>query len=86
MCLVFYSYAFGPSSPLFASTRGAGSTRNLHFFGGSGASAGDGLKNRLIFTFMFLEMATWFWIWITLREERAGVVDRLRKQHARRED
>ncbi|UNI17076.1 hypothetical protein JDV02_003454 [Purpureocillium takamizusanense] len=39
---------------------------------------GDALKNRVFFTFMFLEMITWFWIWVTLREERAGVVEKLR--------
>lgn len=55
--------------------------RYLHSAGDTAAS--DGLKNRLVFTFMFLEMATWFWIWITLREERAGVVERLRRQQAR---
>ena len=32
---------------------------------------GDGLKNRVFFTFAFVEMVSWFWIWVTLREERA---------------
>ncbi|KAK5991771.1 hypothetical protein PT974_07805 [Cladobotryum mycophilum] len=42
---------------------------------------GDGLKNRVFFTFMFVEMVGWFWAWITLREERSGLLDKMRKQH-----
>jgi hypothetical protein len=84
MVLVFYSYVFGPSSPLFASSRGSTTSRSMRYLHSAGdTAASDGLKNRLVFTFMFLEMATWFWIWITLREERAGVVERLRRQQAR---
>jgi hypothetical protein len=31
---------------------------------------GEGLKNRIFFTWAFVETAAWFWIWVTLREER----------------
>jgi hypothetical protein len=31
---------------------------------------GDALKNRLFFTFMFVETISWFWAWVTLQEER----------------
>lgn len=31
---------------------------------------GDGLKNRVFFAFAFVEVISWFWIWVTLREER----------------
>ncbi|OAA76830.1 Increased loss of mitochondrial DNA protein 1 [Akanthomyces lecanii RCEF 1005] len=80
MCLVFYSYVFGPSGPF--GTFLPGSSRRPAILGGSG-SATDGLKNRVIFTFMFIEMVAWFWLWVTLREERGGVVERLRKQQQR---
>ena len=80
MCLVFYSYVFGPSGPF--GTFLPGSSRRPAILGGSG-SATDGLKNRVIFTFMSIEMVAWFWLWVTLREERGGVVERLRKQQQR---
>ena len=44
----------------------------------------DGLKNRVFFTFLFFEMLSWFWTWITLREERDGMIDK-EKQQSRRE-
>lgn len=82
MGLVFYSYTFGPTGPLGAYT--TGTSRKPGFFGGSGGgSATDGLKNRVIFTFLFIEMVAWFWLWVTLREERGGVVERMRKQQER---
>lgn len=31
---------------------------------------GNNLNNGLIFTWGFLEMASWFWVYTTLREER----------------
>lgn len=34
---------------------------------------GDALKNRVFFTFVFVEMVSWFWVWVTLREERREV-------------
>lgn len=57
-CITFYSYVFGDSSPLYASTAYHASTW------------GEGLKNRVLFTWAFLEMITWFWVFATLREER----------------
>lgn len=39
-------------------------TRNHAF------NAGDDLKNSIIFTWGFLEMTFWFWIFISLRDER----------------
>ncbi|KAK2606454.1 hypothetical protein QQS21_003147 [Conoideocrella luteorostrata] len=75
--LTFYIYTFGPSSPIYG-----GATH--HTRGGYNPSyrpagwGGDGLKNRVVFTFMFIEMIAWFWVWVTLREERQGVVERMR--------
>lgn len=79
MMSVFYSYAFSPSSVLKNSF--ANSSRNPAFRQDSGGL--DGLKNRLFFSFMFVEMISWFWVWITLREERGAVVEKLRRQQAR---
>lgn len=31
---------------------------------------GDYLKNRVFFAFMFVEMVSWLWVWVTLREEK----------------
>ncbi|OAA61738.1 Increased loss of mitochondrial DNA protein 1 [Niveomyces insectorum RCEF 264] len=59
--LVFYSFFFSGSSPL---------PRHLP------PAAGDGLQNRVFFTFMFVELISWLWIVVTLREERAQVLAR----------
>ncbi|KAK1770238.1 increased loss of mitochondrial DNA protein 1 [Phialemonium atrogriseum] len=37
---------------------------------------GDALKNRVFLTFAFVEMVSWFWVWVTLREERRDVAAR----------
>lgn len=39
------------------------------FVAGSTVSGGDGLRNRVFFTFAFLEFLSWFWVWVTLKEE-----------------
>lgn len=33
-------------------------------------SAGNTLNNSVVFSWGFLEMAAWFWVYTTLREER----------------
>lgn len=38
------------------------------------------MKNRVFFTFFFLEMVSWFWVWVTLREERYELVTRMRRE------
>lgn len=57
--LAGYSYLFAGNSPLYAQKSYTAS------------SWGEGLKNRVLFTWAFLEMMTWFWVFVTLREERA---------------
>jgi hypothetical protein len=45
----------------------------MDFSGGGGryrAGAGEGLKNAVVFTFGFVELSVWFWVFITLRDER----------------
>jgi hypothetical protein len=82
MLLVFYSYAFGSSSPLFASSSASSGRRPGHSHKAS-ASGLEHLHNRLLFTFMFIEMMAWFWTWITLREERSGILEKMQKQRDR---
>ena len=36
---------------------------------------GDGLKNRVVFTFAFVETISWFWVWVTLKEERRELLE-----------
>jgi len=72
--LAFYSYAFSASSPLYEG----------HSYYKS--SWGEGLKNRVVFTWAFLEMITWFWVFVTLREERRELAVRQAKKRAAEND
>ncbi|KAH8900931.1 hypothetical protein GQ53DRAFT_133158 [Thozetella sp. PMI_491] len=79
-CLVFYTYLFSASSPFYADTsRGRFSRPSAHAqnpgYSPSGWG-GDALKNRVFFTFAFVEMISWFWVWVTLREERREMLAR----------
>jgi hypothetical protein len=76
MVLVFYTFFFGSSSPFYSAADGASRlTRHPSAHApnpryAAAAWGGEGLKNRVFFTFMFVEMIAWFWVWVTLREER----------------
>ncbi|RFU76536.1 increased loss of mitochondrial dna 1 [Trichoderma arundinaceum] len=83
MLLVFYSYTFGPNSPLFSSSSSSSSSTRRPHSHKAPASGSDHLHNRLLFSFMFVEMMVWFWTWITLRDERSSIVEKMRKQHER---
>ncbi|TFB00352.1 hypothetical protein CCMA1212_007841 [Trichoderma ghanense] len=83
MVLVAYSYAFGSKSPIFSSSSSTSSRRPGGTLSKNSASGAQHLHNRLLFSFMFIEMMAWFWTWITLREERSAIVERMRKQHER---
>lgn len=55
--------------------------------GAAGAAAynpsgwgGDFLKNRVFFAFMFVEMVSWLWVWVTLREEKREIAIRKAKR------
>jgi hypothetical protein len=50
------------------------------------SSWGEGLKNRVMFTWAFVEMITWFWIWTTLREERREMLLKAQEKRAREEE
>ncbi|CAG9952457.1 unnamed protein product [Clonostachys rosea f. rosea IK726] len=89
MIVLFYAFLTGPSSPFFASVNPRGrfahpSAHNPSYT--PGTWGGDTLKNRVAFTFLFLEMISWFWVWLTLREERQALVHKLRKRSGEDKD
>ncbi|KAI9744802.1 MAG: hypothetical protein M1818_001727 [Claussenomyces sp. TS43310] len=72
--IAFYSFAFSANSPLMAS-----GTYTPSMWG-------EGLKNRLIFSWAFVEMSAWFWALLTLREERRDMATRIAEKRAAQED
>ncbi|KAL1894274.1 hypothetical protein Cpir12675_003755 [Ceratocystis pirilliformis] len=81
---VVYSFLFSASSPLYRGTSNRGRmahpsahVQNPHYV--PATWGGEGFKNRVLFSVMFVEAAFWFWIWVTLREERHEVVRRHRR-------
>ncbi|GAB1317399.1 Increased loss of mitochondrial DNA protein 1 [Madurella fahalii] len=82
--LTLYSFFFSASSPLFytddpSSPPSGSSARFTHPSAHHAAHnpayipsgwGGDALKNRVFFSFMFVETISWFWVWVTLQEER----------------
>ena len=40
-------------------------------------SEGNTLNNSIVFTWGFLEMAAWFWVYVTLRDERREKVNKV---------
>ena len=87
--LVLYTFFFSASSPFYTSDKGAFSSRtgSLHHpnpnYTPSGWG-GDALKNRVFFTFMFIETISWLWVWVTLQEERREVLTRRAARQRRR--
>jgi hypothetical protein len=76
LLLTFYSFTFSASSPLHTSTNGPYTP----------SPWGEGLKNRVLFTWAFVEMITWFWVFVTLREERRETAVRRAEKLAAEED
>jgi hypothetical protein len=72
--LTFYSYFLSDSSPFYASKPY------------SPGLWGEGLKNRVLFTWAFVEMITWFWVFVTLREERRDRAVKMAEKMAAEED
>ncbi|CZT03532.1 uncharacterized protein RCO7_06106 [Rhynchosporium graminicola] len=73
-CITLYSYVFSSVSGLYTNSTYQPS------------SWGEGLKNRVLFTWAFVEMITWFWVFVTLREERRDMVLRIQQRRAAEED
>ena len=81
--LAIYAFFFSASSPLYTppsrdSGRFTHPSAHAHPPLGYNPSGwgGDALKNRVFFTFMFVETVSWFWIWVTLQEERRETAKR----------
>ncbi|KAK4192378.1 increased loss of mitochondrial DNA protein 1 [Podospora australis] len=87
--LTLYSFFFSPSSPLFYHDESSSSSTTLRFTHHPNVYAaaqnpnyvpsnwgGDALKNRVFFTFMFVETFSWFWIWATLGEEQKEILNK----------
>ncbi|KAG4439522.1 hypothetical protein IFR05_005007 [Cadophora sp. M221] len=74
--ITLYSFAFSDNSPLYTTST---STYRP-------SSWGEGLKNRVLFTWAFVEMITWFWVFVTLREERREIALRVQQRRAAEED
>ncbi|KAF1836611.1 hypothetical protein BDW02DRAFT_493367 [Decorospora gaudefroyi] len=49
-------------------------------------SAGAGLNNSLVFTWGFMEVAAWFWVYSALREERVAKANKEVERKKREED
>jgi Increased loss of mitochondrial DNA protein 1 len=52
----------------------------------SASAWGEGLKNGVFFTWAFVEMITWFWVFVTLREERRDIAMRIAERRAAEDD
>ncbi|ORY66555.1 increased loss of mitochondrial DNA protein 1 [Pseudomassariella vexata] len=66
-----------------SSKRGGGRMSHPVAPSGLGLAAGGGwggLRNRVFFTFAFFEMLSWFWVWVTLREEAGRFTQRKRRR------
>lgn len=83
--LLLYTFLSSASSPLYrtdATGNSAWTTSPFSSQAGRNPSyapsgwGGDGLKNRVFFAFIFVEMVSWLWVWVTLREERRDILQR----------
>jgi len=72
--LAFYSYCFSAKSPI---TAGRPYTAS---------SWGEGLKNRVVFSYAFVELVVWFWIFVKLRDERREQAVKLAQKRAAEEN
>ncbi|KAK4653031.1 hypothetical protein QC762_504430 [Podospora pseudocomata] len=93
--LSIYSFFFSPSSPIFYHHDESAKSRfvnhpNMHQALNNNPGyvpsgwGGDALKNRVFFTFVFVETMAWFWTWVTLGEEQQGILARAARERAKR--
>lgn len=78
-------FLFGLTTYTYLTKKGgllAGTKREGH----AKATLGDELKNGMVFAWGFLELATWFWVYLLLREERRQVAMKLMEQRKREEE
>ncbi|TGJ83029.1 hypothetical protein E0Z10_g5742 [Xylaria hypoxylon] len=76
-CLTLFTYLTAPSTSSSMSAR----LSPHHYPAAYGTASGsEGLRNRVFFAFTFLEFISWFWAWVTLREEAAVFAARKRRR------
>ncbi|KAH9897386.1 increased loss of mitochondrial DNA protein 1 [Xylariomycetidae sp. FL2044] len=91
LILTMYSFLSAPAS--LSRSRSAGSAGSSSRFShpdapwvgssyGSGSGA-EGLRNRVFFTLAFLETLSWFWAWVTIREEASAFAGKKRRRGSR---
>jgi hypothetical protein len=91
MSTCLYIFFLGPSSPFRLSISAPAAERRMVAAEYSAKSldngwGGDALKNRVVFTFLFIEMIVWFWAWTTIREERPAIIEKARKEMGHQHD
>ncbi|KAI1307774.1 increased loss of mitochondrial DNA protein 1 [Xylaria venustula] len=70
--LTLFTYLTTPSTT---------TARLNHFPPAYGTGSGsEGLRNRVFFAFTFFECLSWFWAWVTLREEAIAFAARKRRR------
>ncbi|KAI0195415.1 increased loss of mitochondrial DNA protein 1 [Astrocystis sublimbata] len=73
--LSLFTYSLSPSNPISMSPH--------HHHHGYGTGTGtEGLCNRVFFAFAVIETLSWFWAWVTLREEGVAFLTRKRSRRA----
>jgi hypothetical protein len=86
MATLFYTFFASAASPLYqnplaSSSRIAHPSAHVTVPGYRPSSwGGDMLKNRVFFAFMFIEMISWFWVWVTLKEETREIAARRQRR------
>ncbi|KAI1799579.1 increased loss of mitochondrial DNA protein 1 [Daldinia bambusicola] len=74
------SHPLTPPSSSLSSSSSSSSLPSSSLFSPTGPTGSDGLRNRVFFTFAFIEFLSWFWVWVTLKEEAASFSARKRRR------
>ncbi|KAI9821582.1 MAG: hypothetical protein M1832_003256 [Thelocarpon impressellum] len=81
-CLTAYTYL----APTPAGSKSAAASSSSGLTRSHTPAAGNGLKNGMVFTWAFVEMVTWFWVYVTLRDERREASAKLTAKRKAEED
>jgi hypothetical protein len=86
MAACLYIFFTGPTSPFAVSVMAPAAERRAvaHAYSPDSINlgwGGEALKNRAVFTFLFVEMIAWFWVWSTIREERPAIIEQAIKDN-----
>ncbi|RWA09436.1 hypothetical protein EKO27_g5653 [Xylaria grammica] len=80
-CLTLFTYLTAP--PASSTSPSMPSRLSSHHYPpayGPANGGSEGLRNRVFFAFTLLEFLSWFWAWVTLREEAAAFAARKRRR------